>query len=413
MSTSRRGKRSTVPPRDKDYTRRLKKQNLERKRRACISDRISALYNLAMSIIGTDPHEGHKVVKTDILSLCCSIFEQVENIAKDEPKLRSRLRSLSETSSLVRPKSIMPKDYFTSDIDKTDQNIMVLDEKSCSSDTYHQDICHHQKEQHSQLDTVSSTVTTTSSFSVPTYNYLCQMIDEDNKENKIPKLIIHNSIRNKPYTICSTVPDTVSIPDESLNYCVTPSLSSLESPPIDDSTPLNLQNLITPVYMPNNGTLTQWQSTPQQYSENFTLSLNNPDSGFFNSQSLEQLTPNMNRMSSFITTQQLINITTNCVDLVYFPVKSINTVHLSSNSLMNSLRCESTTPSLSPIVNLAKPSSDFSFKLKNMISLSSEQWHQQQCKTTSINSCRPLNTITSTLTTTDNNTLPVWRPYLD
>ncbi|VDO70685.1 unnamed protein product [Schistosoma mattheei] len=48
------GRQSTIPLEYRDQTRRLKKQNLERRRRACISDKMNALHNLAMNLIGKD-----------------------------------------------------------------------------------------------------------------------------------------------------------------------------------------------------------------------------------------------------------------------------------------------------------------------------------------------------------------------
>ncbi|GAA47898.1 STARP antigen [Clonorchis sinensis] len=48
----RRGRRSLVPPELRAQTRRLKKQNLERRRRACISDKMNALHALALDLIG-------------------------------------------------------------------------------------------------------------------------------------------------------------------------------------------------------------------------------------------------------------------------------------------------------------------------------------------------------------------------
>ncbi|OON22713.1 hypothetical protein X801_01382 [Opisthorchis viverrini] len=52
--TARRGRRSVIPLEQRQQSRRLKKQNLERRRRACISVKLNALYTLAMQLIGED-----------------------------------------------------------------------------------------------------------------------------------------------------------------------------------------------------------------------------------------------------------------------------------------------------------------------------------------------------------------------
>ncbi|KAG5448684.1 hypothetical protein CSKR_104111 [Clonorchis sinensis] len=52
--TARRERRSVIPLEQRQQSRRLKKQNLERRRRACISVKLNALYTLAMQLIGED-----------------------------------------------------------------------------------------------------------------------------------------------------------------------------------------------------------------------------------------------------------------------------------------------------------------------------------------------------------------------
>ncbi|CAH8462401.1 unnamed protein product [Schistosoma intercalatum] len=90
------GRQSTIPPEYRDQTRRLKKQNLERRRRACISDKMNALHNLAMNLIGKDPTEYHKIEKTDILNVCHSVFKNVVAIVNEQPDILERVHQLRD-----------------------------------------------------------------------------------------------------------------------------------------------------------------------------------------------------------------------------------------------------------------------------------------------------------------------------
>ncbi|CAH8487789.1 unnamed protein product [Heterobilharzia americana] len=96
-SSSRRGRRSTVPLEIRDQVRRLKKQHTERQRRACISDKMNALHNLAMKLIGEVPVKHSKMEKTDILGICYTIFEGIARILKDRPELLNRLHNLASS----------------------------------------------------------------------------------------------------------------------------------------------------------------------------------------------------------------------------------------------------------------------------------------------------------------------------
>ncbi|VDP67621.1 unnamed protein product [Echinostoma caproni] len=82
---SRRGRRSTVPPEQREHVRRLKKQNMERRRRACIADKMNALHSLAMNLIGEDPAQYQKAEKADLLNMCYNVFEHLVTIVNDEP----------------------------------------------------------------------------------------------------------------------------------------------------------------------------------------------------------------------------------------------------------------------------------------------------------------------------------------
>ncbi|CAH8466228.1 unnamed protein product [Schistosoma margrebowiei] len=90
------GRQSTIPLEYRDQTRRLKKQNLERRRRACISDKMNALHNLALNLIGKDPTEYHKIEKTDILNVCHSVFKNVVAIVNEQPDILERVHQLRD-----------------------------------------------------------------------------------------------------------------------------------------------------------------------------------------------------------------------------------------------------------------------------------------------------------------------------
>ncbi|KAH8851973.1 hypothetical protein EWB00_004257 [Schistosoma japonicum] len=85
---------STVSTEYREQTRRLKKQNLERRRRECISDKMNALHNLALNLIGKNPTQLHKIEKTDILNICQCVFENVVAIVNEQPDIRERVHRL-------------------------------------------------------------------------------------------------------------------------------------------------------------------------------------------------------------------------------------------------------------------------------------------------------------------------------
>ncbi|TPP66834.1 hypothetical protein FGIG_04132 [Fasciola gigantica] len=72
----------------------LKKQDMERRRRACISDKMNALHDLAMRVIGVEPSGQHRLEKADILGTCYAVLEGVAKLASDDSALRSRLHGL-------------------------------------------------------------------------------------------------------------------------------------------------------------------------------------------------------------------------------------------------------------------------------------------------------------------------------
>ncbi|KAG5448685.1 hypothetical protein CSKR_104112 [Clonorchis sinensis] len=113
---SRRGRRSTVPPEQREQIRRLKKQNMERRRRACITDKMNALHNLAMDLIGEDPKQYQKTEKADLLNICYAVFENVVSIVKEQPEIQLRIQQLSDQF----------RDKNTPESNNTGQNTMPI-----------------------------------------------------------------------------------------------------------------------------------------------------------------------------------------------------------------------------------------------------------------------------------------------
>ncbi|CAH8478676.1 unnamed protein product [Heterobilharzia americana] len=302
---SRRGRRSNVPLEIREQTRRLKKQNMERKRRACISDKMNALHNLAIHLLGIDPHADHKVEKADILNLCHSVFEGVANIAKEEPELRERLKRLRNTLNevcLFRTSSSSKKttadDTSSSYTDQIMPNTLELNHQDRHS--YKQLGDHHsysnQDRQHPQMNTIQSFNTPlsplSSSYSRSNRMDFCLKADEDNKENKVSQSVVRKRSLNKNYASSVAVTN------------LTPSLAS---PPPSSvcSTPLKYCQSVNVTFSHDNRKTTHWQSTPLQSAKKSYSSLNNSDSGYFDhrdysingSQSM-RLTPNTSNINT-------------------------------------------------------------------------------------------------------------------
>ncbi|CAH8458058.1 unnamed protein product [Schistosoma bovis] len=372
---SRRGRRSNVPPEIREQTRRLKKQNMERRRRACISDKMNALHNLAMNLIGIDPNQYHKVEKADILNLCQSVFEGITNIAKDEPEFQERLRKLrynlneisnsssitstttittTTTTSSSSPSLCTSTNNSTSNVNEDIKDIVNVNGKgnSLRKFTRHPHHCrsYHQSQQHSHSSTTisSSSMTTTTtqmlgtpkiSSRLPTCDNFDQKIDEDDKENRIPRLIIRNTSSighcSTPYlnnviinNTCNSTPIsshvTYSSSASSSSTSASYSSSSVTSTPVN-----NLHSRV-------NGLMMKWQSTPLQYNDKYNSLLSDSDSGFFSSgiQSMG-FTPNANNVVG-------VSGTNMSMDSIQFTdlssVKSPNIDQRSCNVFMSCMR---------------------------------------------------------------------------
>ncbi|CAH8473094.1 unnamed protein product [Heterobilharzia americana] len=429
---SRRGRRSSIPPEIREQTRRLKKQNMERKRRARISDKMNALHNLAMNLIGVDPVESYKVEKADILNLCYSVFERVANIAKDKPELQVRLKKLrhslneaTSSSSITSNTTGIPSSSFSSpstskvkmneltkSIEKTTHNSMFLNMKYPG--------------QHLNLTTTtcpSNTPPVSSiSFNVPPCTNPQQTFDEADKENKIPKLIIRHSLSsNKKYattnvtatnTVTSNTFDSLSI--NSAVKCSAPfSLCSTPVHSLPSSSEIHSQN--------NSGTAIQCRSTPLQCTKTLNSSVDNSDSGFHSiadshnndNYSLE-LTPDRINQSRDIGG----NANRCCGESLFLHLS--NSINSSDDSPINSTqRLSSSSLSSSREHKSAFHIPAFTLTRPSNASFLSGHLHRRQHYQHSANSIDSAATLLSqsdavtSRTSTTPSAVQLWRPYLD
>ncbi|KAK4474072.1 hypothetical protein MN116_003381 [Schistosoma mekongi] len=118
----RRGRRSTIPLEIREEVRRIKKRHTERQRRACISDKMNALHNLAMKLIGEDPSKHPKMEKNDVLGICYTIFEGIAKILKDRPELLSRLHYLTSASQETKNINLIPHSSDSVNVQPSDQH---------------------------------------------------------------------------------------------------------------------------------------------------------------------------------------------------------------------------------------------------------------------------------------------------
>ncbi|KAM7535868.1 hypothetical protein Aperf_G00000099194 [Anoplocephala perfoliata] len=97
-----KGKKSIPPPLDdREMRRRVKKQNMERRRRACISDKLTALHSLAVSLVGEKPQQqsNQRTEITDILNQCVNVLRGLSEFVKSEPELQAKMRRLGLNST--------------------------------------------------------------------------------------------------------------------------------------------------------------------------------------------------------------------------------------------------------------------------------------------------------------------------
>ncbi|OON22715.1 Helix-loop-helix DNA-binding domain protein [Opisthorchis viverrini] len=278
---ARRGRRSTIPPEQREKTRRihfpwkwkhmhselslcffevskqsifantgfivppcpypfqqLKKQDMERRRRACISDKMNALHNLAMNIIGLDAHQQQKQEKADILNTCYKVFEAIAQIVHEEPELQTRIHQLRSICNAPEPSAgtSLPPDENTQSSAFSDDL-----QSSDSEHSYPASRTSEMKENRSQS---------------PSFGY-------QSTHSRKPLTEVHMNIRNETNSSCNTCTDgsrlydsgicnsfgeNISVPGSSTHHQATHKFNpktdmsrkpriSLEKPPLQHLSP--------------------------------------------------------------------------------------------------------------------------------------------------------------------------------
>ncbi|BHF62426.1 Transcription factor [Sparganum proliferum] len=90
----RPAKRVVQSREERDSNRRIKKQRMERRRRACISDKMNALHNLAVSLVGQDPEKFRRVEKADILTNCLGVLQGLYEVVQQQPELKAEMQKI-------------------------------------------------------------------------------------------------------------------------------------------------------------------------------------------------------------------------------------------------------------------------------------------------------------------------------
>ncbi|CAH8831868.1 unnamed protein product [Trichobilharzia szidati] len=410
-TTSRRGRRSAIPPEIREQTRRVRKQNLERKRRACISDKINALYNLAMNLIGIDSNECHKVEKADILNICHSVFKGIANIVKDDPELQLRLRKLrdnlngtsssSTLSSLAASTSSVEiiKDDPVRFIEK--MKLDQQEDKSLNKYPQYQNVS-----PSSSKVFIPPSSSLSSVYSPSNSIEYQQYINSEDKENlKIPELTMRNVSSYTKY-IPITTPAPLPPPSVILTPCMNSDtshwvLSSPLSSSVIQSTPLNNVQLNNLMHLQERNR--QYASTPiHQPTKVFNSPINySRDSGFDSIQSIE-MTPNIKQM--FTSNEDTS------------PVRLMNTSVFKETSNTTSSMSSENYQSVLSIPELNRlPVFDVIKKLKDTpLSLSSSSSDSTAANTSDICSSIVVTHSNSVACcTSDPSVTPMWRPYLD
>ncbi|CAH8876085.1 unnamed protein product [Trichobilharzia szidati] len=216
---SNRGRPSTVPVEIREEEiRRLKKIKRELRRRASISDKMNALHSLAMELIGINfqPDESQKLEKVVMLSLCYTVLELVANIAKDKPelqarfkKLRRRLYKLTSSSSIRNDIPSSPASMSSSSTSRSTKKLHKFTKslyKVAITATATATADNRRQEYELVTNRLSEEEYSVVNFSPSSSPQSTQLvIDEENKENMIPKLIIKNAFSNKSCAVVKTI----------------------------------------------------------------------------------------------------------------------------------------------------------------------------------------------------------------
>ncbi|CAH8831859.1 unnamed protein product [Trichobilharzia szidati] len=146
---SKRGRKSTVPREIREQTRRIKKQNIERSRRACIANQMTELHKLAMNLIGLEISEQTKIEKVDILRICYEVFGNVGILLNERPDLKEKLKQMChsvQTKSLSKHQEVKDNNSENS----TPSNLYTMD--TSTRNTQSSPIMYNNKENYNPID---------------------------------------------------------------------------------------------------------------------------------------------------------------------------------------------------------------------------------------------------------------------
>uniref|UniRef100_A0A183KIZ6 Milton domain-containing protein n=1 Tax=Schistosoma curassoni TaxID=6186 RepID=A0A183KIZ6_9TREM len=363
-------------------------------------------------------------------------------------KLRYNLNEISNSSSITStttttssPSLCTSTNNSTSNVNEEIKDIVNVNGKGDSLRKFtrhpHNHRSYHQSQQHSHSTTTisSSTMTTTTtqmlgtskiSSRLPTCDNFDQKIDEDNKENRIPRLIIRNTSSighcSTPYlnnviinNTCNSTPIashvTYSSSSSSSSTSASFSSSSVTSTPVN-----NLHSRV-------NGLMMHWQSTPLQYNDKYNSLLSDCDSGFFSSgiQSMG-FTPNAKNVVGISGTNmsmdsvqftdlcsvKLPNIDQRSCNVFTSCMRNMSSVSPSSLSCDDHLSAFSVPVRRSGIVEMNKPVDLHSTNVQH-VKLDNAVMNNSMSCTRGLISSSP-----EVASETINTKNPVmWRPYLD
>ncbi|KAH9284501.1 hypothetical protein ECG_02235 [Echinococcus granulosus] len=125
--TEGRGVLSRTSSRQRFESRRVKKQNMERVRRARISDKIAQLHGLALSMVGKDAVSSVRTEKVEMLGFCHDVLSSLRNLLVESPDMMERLKAYhrGDTVTSAVCQNITPDSPTTSQIGYCDSGVYV------------------------------------------------------------------------------------------------------------------------------------------------------------------------------------------------------------------------------------------------------------------------------------------------
>ncbi|VDK43701.1 unnamed protein product [Taenia asiatica] len=82
-------------------SRRVKKQMMERVRRARISDKIAQLHGLALSMVGVDAEASVRTEKVEMLGFCHEVLSSLHSLLVERPDMMERLKACHRGGSVT------------------------------------------------------------------------------------------------------------------------------------------------------------------------------------------------------------------------------------------------------------------------------------------------------------------------